>query len=59
MHGHEAHRVDGVDGGVRFVADRKALEVLGDARERRIAAVLRAADHRAQLLQVFPRLPAA
>ena len=58
MHGHQADRVDRVDRGVRFVADREPLEMFGDARERRVAAVLNAAHHAAQLLQVFARLAA-
>ena len=47
-----------VDRGVRFVADREPLEMVGDAGERRVAAVLNAADHAAQLLQVLARLHA-
>ena len=56
MNRHQADCVDRVDRGIRFVADRELFEMFGDPRQRRIAAVLGAPDHRAQLLQVLARL---
>ena len=56
MHRHQADRVDRIDRGVRFVADRQPIEMLGDAPERRVAAVLDAPHEPAQLLQILPRL---
>src|SRR5438477_8220258 len=57
VHRHQADGVDRVDRGVRLVADGEPLQMIGNPRERRVAAILRAADHRAQLLQVLARLP--
>ena len=56
MNRHQADRVAGVDDGVRLVTGRQPLEVLGKPRHRRVAAVLDAANHRADFLQVFSRL---
>ena len=53
---HQVHGVERIDHRVGFVADREAVEVRGNAAERRVAAVLDAANQRAHLLQVLARL---
>ena len=58
MHRHQIDGVERVDDGIRFVAERELFQVVGDPRERRVAAVLNAADERPQLLQILARLPA-
>ena len=55
----DGHQVDGVerlDDGVRLVARGQRIDVIGDPRERRIAAILDAADQPPHLLEVLPRL---
>ena len=56
MNRHQADRVDRVDRRVRLVADRQLVEMIGDAGQRRVAAVLKSGHHAAKLLQVLPRL---
>ena len=56
MHRHQADGIARVDRSVRLVSDGEFVEVLGHAGERGVAAVLKAAHHRAQLLQVLARL---
>jgi hypothetical protein len=56
VHGHQVHGVDRVDGGVGLVAHRQAIDVIGNARQRRVAAVLDAPDQPAELLDVLARL---
>ena len=56
MHGHQADGVLRVDRRVRLVADGELLEVVGDARQRRVAAVLEPPHHRPELLEVLARL---
>ena len=59
MHGHETDRIVGIDGRVRLVANSQSLDVTRHARERSVAAVLKAPNHGAQLLQVLSRLSIA
>src|SRR5439155_22266782 len=56
MNSHEIDRVKGVDDGVRFVAERELVEMIGNTDEGRIAAVLNLPHHRAQLLEILARL---
>ena len=56
MDRHQVDRVDGVDDGVRLVARGEAIEVLGDAADGGVAAVLHAPHEVADLLQVLARL---
>ena len=56
MHGHQVDGVERFEDRVRLVARRQRIEVIGNARERGVAAVLNAADEAAHLLDVLPRL---
>src|SRR5688500_19231583 len=59
MDRHEVHRIARVDDGVRLVPRCQPLEMFRQPRHRGVAAVLHTADHRANLFQVFARLPLA
>ena len=55
---HQVDGVDGIDDGVRLVAARHdAREMIDDAAERRVAAILNPSDERADLLEVLACLP--
>ena len=56
MHGHQVHGVGGVERGVGLVAHGQPIEVRGDSAQRGVAAVLDAAQERAELLEVLARL---
>ena len=54
--GHQVHGVERLEHRIRLVAGGQRVDVIGDARQRRVAAVLDAPDEPAHLLQVLPRL---
>jgi hypothetical protein len=56
VHGHQVHRIHGLEDRIRLVSRAERVEMLGEPRHRRVAAVLDAANEPAHLLDVLPRL---
>ena len=56
MDGHEVDGVERLDDGVRLVSRSERIDVVGDTRQRGIAAILNATDEPAHFFQILPGL---